>query len=65
MFEKTVLRVADVCQILSISQPTLYRWQNIGHFPKSTKYGPGMVGWPRTVVEQWIEEKQNSQLKQQ
>ncbi len=60
MFEKAVLRVGDVAQIIGVSVPTIYRWQKIGHFPKATKFGPAMVGWPRNVVEQWIEEKQNS-----
>ncbi|HEY9136389.1 MAG TPA: AlpA family phage regulatory protein [Pseudomonadales bacterium] len=65
MFEKSVLRVSDVCQIIGVSVPTLYRWQKIGHFPKAVKYGPGMVGWPRNVVEQWMEAKQNPQFIQE
>lgn len=60
MYEKSILRISDVSQVLSVSVPTIYRWQKIGHFPKSTKYGPGMAGWPRHVVELWMEEKQRS-----
>lgn len=54
MYEKTILRAAEVCSILSISIPTLYRWQRTGLFPKPIKYGPNCSGWKKVTVEAWI-----------
>lgn len=58
MFEKSILRASDVCSILNISPPTLYRWIRLGRFPKGFKYGGNTVGWLRETVLGWIEEKQ-------
>jgi len=60
-FDKSILRIADVAQILSVSVPTLYRWQRESLFPQSIKYGPKCAGWPRHVVEDWLEAKQKAQ----
>lgn len=60
MYEKTMLlRAADVCSTLSISIPTLYRWQKLGFFPKPIKYGPNCTGWKRETVDAWIAERES------
>jgi prophage regulatory protein len=55
--EKPILRVADVCTLLSITQPTLYRWMHAGTFPKGIHYSTRCVGWERATVEAWLAEK--------
>ena len=60
MHEKSILRAADVCSILNVSMPTLYRWQRCGLFPKSIKYGPNCSGWERQTVDAFIAEKKSA-----
>lgn len=62
MHRKTILRAADVCSILSISLPTLYRWQRIGNFPKSIKLGPNLSGWEQASIDAWLAQKKTTQL---
>lgn len=57
MNERAILRAADVCTVLNISVPTLYRWIRLCRFPKGFAYGPHTVGWTRDSVEQWIANK--------
>jgi prophage regulatory protein len=64
MYEKTILRAADVCSVLNISIPTLYRWQRVGLFPKPIKYGPNCSGWERESVDAWIAEKKTASQQQ-
>lgn len=54
---ENILRAADVCRYLSISVTTLHRWVRAGLFPPGIHYGPKLVGWPRQVVESWLEKK--------
>lgn len=58
MYDRAILRAADVCALLNISAPTLYRWIKLARFPRGFPYGPHTVGWTREVVEKWIAEKQ-------
>ena len=59
MFEKTILRAADVASILGVSLPTLYRWIRDQNFPRGFRYGGNTVGWTRETVASWISAKQN------
>lgn len=60
MLEKTILRVPDVCKLLSISKPTLFRWRRIGIFIPEIKFGPNSVGWYRQDVEDWLKAKKSA-----
>lgn len=57
MYEKAILRAADVCSLLNVSQPTLYRWIRNERFPKGFRYGPNTVGWDRATVDAWVTAK--------
>lgn len=46
-------RPAQVAYALGVSRPTLYRWVQIGEFPKPQKFGRITV-WPVAVVRQEI-----------
>jgi predicted DNA-binding transcriptional regulator AlpA len=52
-----LLRKPDVCKIIHVSMPTLYRWIRIGHFPKPHRYGPKLTGWTPKQVQDWLTEK--------
>lgn len=57
MKDLQLIRPSELCDLLSISIPTLYRWEAQGKLPiKKVKIGPGAVGFRREDVEAWIEE---------
>lgn len=49
-----ILRVREVCERLSISRSTLYAMINNGEFPAGIKITVQRVGWPESVVDNWI-----------
>lgn len=57
MKDLQLIRPSELCDLLSISIPTLYRWESQGKLPiKKVRIGPGAVGFKRCEVEAWIEE---------
>lgn len=48
------LRRKDVLARYGITNATLYRWIEAGHFPKPVKLVPGgrISGWPQEEVEE-------------
>lgn len=52
-----LLRAAEVCDLLSVSRVTLWRWERAGNFPKRRKIGPNTVGWLKSEVETWLAER--------
>ena len=50
-----ILRLSDLCKILSISRSTLYRWgKDCPDFPKKIKLGPRTVGYLQSDIENWV-----------
>ena len=54
-----ILRQPAILRLLSIHSTTLWRWVKDDKFPKSTKYGARVTGWRLSVVEAWLESKEN------
>lgn len=48
------LRPMDVCALLGISRPTLWRLRRAGSFPHPTALSQRSIGWRRAEVEAWI-----------
>lgn len=54
----TLIRPKEVCELLNISIATLYRWcDNRDDFPPKIKIGHGYVGFRRSDIEAFLEEK--------
>lgn len=49
-----ILRKREVLAMLGISDPSLYRWEISGQFPKRLQLGGNSVGWLLSEVEAWI-----------
>ena len=49
------LRVAEVCALLRISRPTLWRLRRDREFPLPTSLSRRSIGWRRTDVESWLD----------
>lgn len=48
------LRVNDVCRLLRISKPTLWRLRRAHDFPEPTDLTDRVVGWRRSDVDSWL-----------
>jgi prophage regulatory protein len=56
-----LLRAADVCALLRISRPTLWRMRRDRQFPLPTSLSRRSIGWRRSNVESWLESRAHSQ----
>jgi predicted DNA-binding transcriptional regulator AlpA len=48
------LRVNDVCRLLRISKPTLWRLRRANAFPEPTELTYRVIAWRRSEVEAWL-----------
>lgn len=53
------LRPKAVCELLSISKATLYRWTNKGHFPKPVKLGSRAVGYDMSEIQDFLNDRKD------
>lgn len=51
------LRPKAVCELLSISKATLYRWTTKGHFPKPVKLGTRAVGYDMADIQNFLNDR--------
>lgn len=49
-----LLRIRDVCRLLRISQPTLWRLRHDHRFPEPTEVTGRIVAWRQSDIEAWI-----------
>jgi prophage regulatory protein len=52
-------RPADVCSLLRISRPTLWRLRRAGQFPAPVSLSKRSIGWRRADVEAWVGSRPN------
>lgn len=43
----------------SVPPATWYRWEKLGLAPKRRRLGPNMVGWLKSEIDEWLEERAN------
>ena len=48
------LRRKEVEAITSMSDPTMWREEVAGRFPKRRKITARLVGWPESEIEKWM-----------
>jgi len=55
-----IIRPKQLCKMLGISIPTLFRWHAEGHIPiQKVRFGKAAVGYRLSDVERWLEDSQN------
>ena len=59
MYEK-IYRLTRIIEITGLSRSTIYLAMKNGEFPKGVKLGKRAVGWPATVIDEWIKKKINT-----
>lgn len=52
-----LLDMRAVCELTSLSAPTIHRYMRKGLFPRSSVIGPNRRAWSEKVVQAWIQEK--------
>lgn len=48
-------RSRDLQIQMCVSKTTIWRWVRQGRLPKPTRLSPGVVGWPTSQLEQWLQ----------
>lgn len=50
-----ILKAKDICELLQISQTTLWRWRKAGQFPEPSRIPhTSYQGWHEKTVKQWF-----------
>lgn len=52
-----ILRKPEVLAKVALSDPTIYRMERAGNFPKRLRLGGNSCGWLASEVEAWINER--------
>ncbi|MDE2980877.1 MAG: AlpA family phage regulatory protein [Gemmatimonadota bacterium] len=52
-----ILRCSQVERIVGVSKTTIYRLMRQGRFPRPRRLSKNAVGWPRSEVEEWLENR--------
>jgi prophage regulatory protein len=52
-----VYRLKDVLEITGASRSSIYQWVHAGIFPPPIKIGARAVGWRRSAVQKWLDER--------
>lgn len=52
-----IMRLPDVMRVVGLSRPSIYRMVGLGEFPQQVKMGSASVGWVRSEIAAWIEER--------
>ena len=55
-FSMQLISRVDVLKRTSLSQPTLWRKEKAGEFPKSVRISSGRVAYDSEAVDEWIRE---------
>ncbi|MBI5444669.1 MAG: AlpA family phage regulatory protein [Deltaproteobacteria bacterium] len=51
-----------ICEVTGFSRQSIHRLERQGRFPARLQLGPGRVGWLRSSVTRWQEERQRGPL---
>ncbi|MGR3782967.1 MAG: helix-turn-helix transcriptional regulator [Albimonas sp.] len=55
-----ILRRPEVERAIGLSASTLYKMMEDGLFPRPLRIGRRAVGWPESVVRNWIESRNSA-----
>jgi len=55
--EDRILRKPEVLGLVGVSDPTVWRWEKAGKFPRRLQLGANSVGWLAGEVNAWLQAK--------
>jgi prophage regulatory protein len=47
-------------RLVPLSDPTIWRMERRGEFPRRIQVSPGRVAWRRSEIEQWLEQRSSA-----
>lgn len=53
-----IVRLPELIEVIGLSAATLYRWMDEGQFPRPVKLGPNSVGWRSSVIQAWLNSRE-------
>jgi len=53
-----VLRLAEVMEKTGLARSTIYKYADLGRFPRPISLGGKSVGWIDSEIHEWLQEKQ-------
>ena len=61
MLDDRFLPIEEVRRIAgNKSRRTIYRWMDLGVFPKCIEIGPNSVAWSESAITEWVEDKKQN-----
>jgi prophage regulatory protein len=58
-----IVRMKELKLLLGVSNATIYRHIKLNKFPKPIQLSTNIVGWRLSVVEAWINEREQTTTK--
>lgn len=58
-----ILRVPDVCRLIGCGRSKIYAMLSTGDFPQAIRIGVNSVGWRKSTVEKWLDERPKVDLR--
>lgn len=53
-----IIRPREVSQLTGLTLTTLGRLRTAGKFPMAIQLGPRSIGWPLSVIKEWIQSRE-------
>jgi prophage regulatory protein len=53
-----VLRLAEVIEKTGLARSTIYKYADLGRFPRPISLGGKSVGWIDSEIHEWLQDKQ-------
>lgn len=60
MIEEKIIRKPELLEIVGVSHPTIWRWEQKGLFPKRVSLGKNSTGWVESEIRDWLQKKVGS-----
>lgn len=60
-----VIRTAELCKMLGMSRPTVYRLLKSGDLPAGLHIGPKARGWRLSTIMRWLDAKEEQAMELQ
>ncbi len=55
--KERIIRKPELLAMLGVSDPSLWRWERAGNFPKRLRLGGSACGWLKSEVDNWLQAK--------
>jgi prophage regulatory protein len=52
-----IIRKKELIKTIGLSDPSIYRLEKAGRFPRRLQLGGNSVGWLQSEIQAWIEQK--------